>query len=118
MREYFSFKKLNKRRKIWFIIYLICSSIQISVGILNKELIFVFFGIFAFFVGLDLFHDQASETLIKEYADMVEKQEKDYRITLATISDAIKTKDMDYLEKMSKTIDEYYYGKVNKNDSN
>ena len=117
MREYFSFNKLNKKRKIWFITYIICSLTQMFIGVLNKELIFIFFGIFAFFVGLDLFHDQASDDIIESYKELLESQRVIHNNTLKMLANAIKKNNSEDLKEIVDFIDEHY-GEDDNDDSN
>lgn len=112
-----TFKRLNKRRKIYFCLFLINGSIILSGGIILKNFYMGLLGLFMLGECLDMFNNQISDNLIDSYSKMFEISRKVQNQNLKTISKAIKENNPTRLKYIADTIDSYY-GKEEKNDSN
>ena len=117
MREYFSFKRLNKRRKVYFLIEFICSIIYLILGICSKNVLLIFFSIYVFFSALDFFSDQASDNIIESYKELLESQRVIHNNTLKMLANAIKENNLEDLKEIVDFIDERY-GEDDNDDSN
>lgn len=117
MKEYFSFKRLSKKRKISFIIQNVCSAIQFICGIYRGNLLLILFAMYVFITTLDLFNDQSTDIIIENYRNMIETQFKVHRETLNMISKAIKSGDEDTLKQIDFIINTNRREEVD-NDSN
>lgn len=114
--KYFSYKRLNKRRKIYFWIFLIGGFSEILLGIFSKNVAMVTLGVVIMVEGLDLFNDQISSDLIDSYSNMVETMHKVFEANCITVRDLIREENTELLNKYADTIDSMY--KEEKNDSN
>ena len=114
--KYFSYKKLNKKRKFCFWLLLIGSILEISVGILTKNLLMLSVGILFLAECLDLYNDQVSSDLIDNYANMVETMHKVFESNLKTVRNLVRENDTEMLNKYADTVDSIY--EEEKNDSN
>lgn len=114
--KYFSYKRLNKRRKIYFWIFLVGGFSEILLGIFSKNVAMVTLGVVIMVEGLDLFNDQISSDLIDSYANMVETMHKVFESNLKTVRILVRENDTEMLKKYADTVDSIY--KEEKNDSN
>lgn len=108
MREYFSFKRLNKRRKVYFLIEFICSIIYLILGIFSGNVLVIFFSIYVFFNALDFFNDQASDIIIESYKELLESQRIVHHNILKMIANVIKENNSENLKEIVDFIDEHY----------
>lgn len=88
--KYFSFKKLNKRRKIDFIVFLICGILCILTGIFTLNFWQFLFGIMILTECLDMFNDQCNDDLIERYEKMVGNLINSHHNLLRIIKEMIK----------------------------
>ena len=88
--KYFSFKKLNKRRKIDFIVFLICGILCVLTGIFTLNFWQFLFGIMIFTECLDMFNDQCNDDLIERYEKMVGNLINSHHNLLRIIKEMIK----------------------------
>ena len=88
--KYFSFKKLNKRRKIDFIIFLICGVLCIFAGAFTSNFWQILFGIAILVECLDMFNDQCNDDLIERYEKMVGNLINSHHNLLRIIKEIIK----------------------------
>ena len=117
--KYFSYKRLNKRRKFYFWLFLIGGIIEFLSGIFTKDLLMVSLGLIFLAECLDLYNDQVSSDLIDSYANMVETMHDAFETTIKTISETIKRNDTEKLQKFSETFDSWKFEhKEEENDSN
>lgn len=114
--KYFDYKRLNKRRKIYFWIFLIGGFSEILLGILSKNVAMITLGVVIMVECLDLYNDQVSSDLIDSYADMVETMHKIFEANSITLRDLIREGKTELLIKYADTIDSIY--KEEENDSN
>lgn len=112
-----TFKRLNKRRKIYFCSFLINGSIILSGGIILKNFYMGLLGLFMLGECLDMFNDQISDNIIDNYAEMFEINKKIHTQNLKTISNAIKENNPTRLKYITDALDSYY-GKEENDDSN
>ena len=112
-----TFKRLNKRRKIYFCLFLIGGSIVLSSAFILKNLFMGLYGFAMLIECLDVYNDQISDDLIDSYAKMCEISTKVHRQNLKTIKVAIQENNPTRLKYIVDTIDSYY-GKEENNDSN
>lgn len=111
------FKRLNKRRKIYFCLFLINGSIVLSGGIILGNFFMGLVGLFMLGECFDVFNDQISDDLIDSYSEMFEISRKVQNQNLKTISKAIKENNPTRLKYITDAIDSYY-GKEENDDSN
>ena len=114
--KYFSYKRLNKRRKFYFWLFLIGGIIEFLLGIFTKDLLMVSLGLIFLAECLDLYNDQVSSDLIDSYSNMVETMHKVFEANCITVRDLIREENTELLNKYADTIDSMY--KEEKNDSN
>ena len=111
------FKRLNKKRKIYFCLFLIGGSIVLSSAFILKNLFMGLYGFAMLIECLDVYNDQISDDLINSYSEMFEISRKVQNQNLKTISKAIKENNPTRLKYITDAIDSYY-GKEENNDSN
>lgn len=110
-----TFKKLNKRRKIYFICFLVNGSIILSGGIVLGNFFMGLVGLFLLGESFDVFNEQISDNIIDNYSKMFEINKKIHTQNLKTISNAIKENNPTRLKYITDAIDSYY-GKEEEND--
>lgn len=88
--KYFSFKKLNKRRKIDFIVFLICGVLCIFAGAFTSNFWQILFGIAILVECLDMFNDQCNDDLIERYEKIVGNLINSHHNLLRIIKEIIK----------------------------
>lgn len=88
--KYFSFKKLNKRRKIDFIVFLICGSLLLFIGIFTLNFWQALCGFIALIECLDIFNDQHNDDIIERYEKMVGNLINSHHNLLRIIKEIIK----------------------------
>ena len=88
--KYFSFKKLNKRRKIDFIVFLICGILCVLTGVFTLNFWQILFGIAILVECLDMFNDQCNDDLIERYEKMVGNLINSHHNLLRIIKEIIK----------------------------
>lgn len=114
--KYFSYKRLNKRRRFNFWLYLIGGLINLISGICTKNFFMTMFGFVMIVECLDLYNDQVSSDLINSYENMVKNMHKGFDTTIKIINKALKENDTEKLQKFSEIFDSWY--KEEENDSN
>lgn len=114
--KYFSYKRLNKRRKFYFWLFLLGGIIEFLMGILTKDILMVSLGLIFLTECLDLYNDQVSADLIDSYADMVETMHKIFESNSIAVRDLIREGNTELLNKYADTVDSIY--KEENNDSN
>lgn len=114
--KYFDYKRLNKRRKIYFWLFLIGGLADVLLGILSKNIALISLGLVMMVESLDLYNDQVSSDLIDSYSNMVETMHSVYEANLVTVRDLIREQNTEMLNKYADTVDSIY--KEEKNDSN
>lgn len=114
--KYFDYKRLNKRRKIYFWIFLIGGFSEILLGILLKNIAMITLGFVIMVECLNLYNDQVSSDLIDNYANMVETMHSVFEANLTTVRNLIREQNTEMLNKYADTVDSIY--KEEKNDSN
>lgn len=106
--KYFSLKKLNKRRKFDFFVFLICGTVILVSGIISKDFWEGLFGFILFIECLDIFNDQANENTINNYCEYIKDTnnliEKNFKI----VSQVIKNNNPKQLEEIVRQIDSFY----------
>ena len=112
-----TFKKLNKRRKIYFCLFLVNGSIILSGGIILGNFFMGLVGLFMLGECFDVFNDQISDNIIDDYANMFETSRKIHSKNYKIISIAIKENNPTRLKFIADSLDAYY-GKEEDNDSN
>lgn len=90
--KYFSFKRLNKIRRINFIIFLISSIFLFIIGILNLNFWQLLFAILVFIECLDIFNEQSNDDIIKKYENILSSMLNSYNELLSTLNKSIKIK--------------------------
>ena len=103
-----TFIKLNKRRKIYFICFLINGSIILSAGIVLGNFFMGLVGLFMLGETLDVFNDQISDNIIDDYANMFETSRKIHCKNYKMISTAIKENNPTRLKFIADSLDSYY----------
>lgn len=106
--KYFKFKRLNKRRKIDFIVFLLGGCFFIFSAIINCNIWQGLFGFVMLVECLDIYNDQTSEDLIENYRQMLFSLHKIFLKTLKNISDMIKENDTDNIQDLINLIDTSY----------
>lgn len=112
-----TFKKLNKRRKIYFCSFLVSGSIILSGGIILGNFFMGVFGLFILGECFDVFNDQISDNIINDYSNMFETSRKIHSKNYKMISLAIKENNPTRLKFIVDSLDAYY-GKEENDDSN
>ena len=112
-----TFKKLNKRRKIYFCICLISGSTLLSGAIVLGNIFMACTGLFALGECFDVFNDQRSDNIIDNYSQLIELSRKVHRQNLETIKVAIRENNPTRLKYIADALDSYY-GKEENDDSN
>lgn len=112
-----TFKRLNKRRKICFCLFLISGSIILSSAFILKNLFMGLYGFAMLIECLDVYNDQISDNIIDDYANMFETSRKIHSKNYKMISIAIKENNPTRLKFIADSLDAYY-GKEENNDSN
>lgn len=115
--KYFKFKRLNKRRKIDFIVFLLGGCFFIFSAIINCNIWQGLFGFVMLVECLDIYNDQVNSDIINGYEKMVRDLHKIFELQLNTTRDMIRSKDEESLNKFADTIDNIYKEEI-KNDSN
>ena len=111
-----TFKKLNKRRKIYFITFIILGSVSMSLGILVRDIPTFCLGFMSIIECCSIFNDQIADNIIDNYVDMIESTRKLHVYNYRIISKAIKENNPTRLKYIVEALDSYY-GKGEENDS-
>lgn len=106
--KYFDYKRLNKRRKFYFWLSLICGTVILVSGIISKNIWEGVFGFVLFIECLDVLNDQATENIINNYCEYIKETNKLTEKNFKIISQVIKSKDSKQLEEIVKQIDSFY----------
>ena len=106
--KYFKFKRLNKRRKIDFVVFLLGGCFFILNAIVTCNIWQGLFGFVMLVECLDIYNDQTSEDLIEKYEQMILYLNKVFLKTLKNISDMIKENDTDNIQDLINLIDTSY----------
>ena len=114
--KYFDYKRLNKRRKFYFWLFLIGGLMNFSCGIYTKNFYMAILGLVMIIECLDLYSDQVNSDIINRYEKMVRDLHKTFELQLNATRDMIRNKDEESLNRFADTIDNIY--KEEKNDSN
>ena len=67
------YKRLNTKRKIYFWLFLIGGSIELTAGIFYRDFIMAMFGLVVFAECIALCTDQVKDDIINGYEKMVEQ---------------------------------------------
>lgn len=110
------YKRLNKRRKIFFWLFLIGGFSEILLGIFNKNFAMCTLGFVIMVECMVLCTDQLQDDIIKNYETMVETMHSVIESNLKTVRDLIRGENKELLNKYADTVDSIY--KEEKNDSN
>lgn len=110
------YKRLNKRRKIFFWLFLITGSFEVALGIMNKDITTGVLGFIVISECMVLFTDQVNDDIIENYENMVEILHKTLEGTMKTVKKLIKEGRQEQLERFADSVDSIF--KEEKNDSN
>ena len=110
------YKRLNKKRKIYFWWFLIGGFIEVLLGILSKNWAICCLGFIMMVECMVLCTDQIQDDIIDNYAKMVTTMHGVFEANLITVRDLIREENMEMLNKYADTIDSIY--KEEKDDSN
>lgn len=106
--KYFKFKRLNKRRKIEFVVFLLGGCFFMLNAIVTCNIWQGLFGFVLFIECLDVLNDQATENIINNYCEYIKETNKLTEKNFKIISQVIKSKDSKQLEEIVKQIDSFY----------
>lgn len=114
--KYFNYKRLNKKRKIYFWIFLIGGFCEILLGIMSKNFPMCVLGFLIMTECIVLYTDQINDDIINNYVNMLETMHKAFESNLITVRDLIREGNIESLNKYADTIDSMH--KEEENDSN
>lgn len=105
--KYFNFKKLNKRRKIDFIIFF---ALGLFFMISSIKTLNIWQGLFGFLVlleSIDIYNDQISENIINNYQKTTESFNNAFKYILITVRDLIKENDEKKIQEFTSIIENF-----------
>ena len=108
------YKRLNKRRKIFFWLFLIGGFSEILLGIFNKNFAMCTLGFVIMVECMVLCTDQIQDDIIENYEKI--HMHSVFESNLKTVRDLIREENKELLNKYADTVDSIY--KEEKNDSN
>lgn len=114
--KYFSYKRLNKRRKFYFWLFLTGGLCEILLGIMAKDIPMCTLGVIILTECIVLHTDQINDDIIDNYANMLEIMHKVFEASLVNVKELIREGNNELLNKYADTIDSFY--KEENNDSN
>lgn len=109
------YKRLNKRRKIYFWLFLIGGFSEILLGIFNKNFAMCTLGFVIMVECMVLCTDQLKDDIIENYENMVEILHKTLEGTMKTVKKLIKEGRQEQLERFADSVDSIF--KEEKDDS-
>lgn len=110
------YKRLNKRRKIYFWLFLIGGFSEILLGIFSNNFAMCTLGVIIMVECMVLCTDQIQDDIIENYEKMVTTMHGIFESNLTTVRDLIREENMEMLKKYADTVDSIY--KEEKNDFN
>ena len=110
------YKRLNKKRKIYFWWLLIGGLIEVVLGILSQNIAMCCFGLALMVYCLSLMTEQIQDDRIDNYKKEVEILYRTLKLNLIFVKNLIKEKDEETLNKYADIVDSIY--KEEKDDSN
>lgn len=102
------YKGLNKRRKIYFWLFLISGSLEVTLGIFYKNIPTICFGLILIAECFNLITNQINDDVIANYEKMLKHTHYGVKTTMKTISKLIEKKDEKSLQSIAEKIDSWY----------
>ncbi|MGN1327990.1 MAG: hypothetical protein ACI4VQ_08010 [Clostridia bacterium] len=105
--KYFCFKKLNKRRRIDFIIFFVLGLFFMISSIKTLNIWQGLFGFIVLIESIDIFNDQSNENIINNYQETIESFNNTFKCVLTTIRDLIKENDEKKIQEFTSIIENF-----------
>ena len=102
------YKRLNKRRKFAFWLFLIGGSLEVALGIFNKNIPTICFGLVLIVECFNLITNQINDDVIANYEKTLKYTFAGVKTTMKTISKLIEKKDEKGLQAIAEKIDSWY----------
>lgn len=102
------YKRLNKRRKFAFWLFLIGGSLEVALGIFIVDIPRICFGLVLMAECFNLITNQINDDVIANYEKTLKHTLDGVKTTMKTISKLIEKKDEKSLQSIAEKIDSWY----------